>query len=409
MKKLLSLAGLLLGLLSSTIHAAVERHALVIGNSDYATAALKNPRNDATDMAAVFSELGYQIHRGKALFDLELAEFEFELSEFADQLPDNAIAVLYYAGHGVATESDNYLVPVAAELRYQEQLRTRAVSLRDTVALLSERNPDGLNVLLLDACRDSPLEKQFGRSLRKGLNRIGNLARGSFIGYAADHGQVAIDGDGRNGVYTGELLSAIREFPDLPIQLLHNRVAQRVYEKTESTDYPQLPVSEQKFIGEYCIGPCRSENEGSFALQLSPEDASVCFYNNNWLCGNNIKLPLGREYPVYATADGYSPFQGNARLDKDNQLLSLTFGENTTLSVAETVSIETSNADIRTSPIATTNSSVSNNAPVFEPKRKLSNAAYVAIGIAVLGALIAGSSSGGESADTFTLNVPDLP
>lgn len=245
--------------LTTNVALAVDRYAIVIGNSDYESAPLNNPRNDALDMADELVKLGYQLHRGKALLDLELGEFENELREFAFNLPRSAVAVVYFAGHGVATDADNYLIPKGANLVYQEQLKTRAVSLRDTVALLSERNRDGLNVFFLDACRDSPLDKQYVRGGQNGLNRIGDLAKGSFIGYAADKGQVAIDGLGRNGVYTGELLTALRNEPGMPIQLLHNRVAQRVYEKTSGTQYPQLPVSEQKFIGEYCIGACENE------------------------------------------------------------------------------------------------------------------------------------------------------
>lgn len=259
-------------LLGTSICLAADRHAIVIGNSDYKTAPLKNPRNDALDMAEELSNLGYKIHRGKALLDLNLGEFENEMYEFALSLPKNAIAVVYYAGHGIATNADNYLIPRDANLLYEEQLKTRAVSLRDTVALLNERNRDGLNVFFLDACRDSPLDSQYGRSMNRGLSRIGDLAKGSFIGYAADKGQIAIDGQGRNGVYTGELLRALRNEPSMPIQLLHNRVAQRVYEKTSGTSNPQLPVSEQKFIGEYCVGNCDNEILGQkLALGSDPK------------------------------------------------------------------------------------------------------------------------------------------
>lgn len=410
MKKTFSIFACLLFLVAGVANAQIERHALVIGNSDYASTPLVNPSNDATDVAAELSRLGYQLHRGKALLNLDLATFENELREFAFSLPNSAVAVVYYAGHGVATEVDNYLIPLGSRLVYQEQLKTRAVSLRDTVALLGDRNSDGLNVVLLDACRNSPLEKQFGRNLSQGLNRIGNLARGSFIGYAADEGQIAADGKGRNGAYTGELLTALRDFPGMPIQLLHNRVAQRVFEKTENTEYPQLPVSEQKFIGDYCIGPCQSELVGSFAVELTPPETSVCFYAENWLCGVNAKLPLGREYPVYATAEGYPTFEGRARLDEDGQVLKLNLGSENPLQVTApakiTQPVEQKELLLAQSPTTASDDPVK--------AKAVPKIAYIAIGALIIGALAAsggGGGGGGVDADpnTFTLNVPELP
>jgi len=410
-KKTFSMFACLFFLMSGAAKAQIERHALVIGNSDYESAPLVNPRNDATDIAAELSRLGYKLHRGKALLNLDLATFENELREFAFNLPKSAVAVVYYAGHGVATKVDNYLIPLGSRLVYEEQLKTRAVSLRDTVALLGDRNRDGLNVVLLDACRNSPLEKQYGRNLSQGLNRIGNLARGSFIGYAADEGQIATDGDGRNGVYTAELLTALRDFPGMPIQLLHNRVAQRVFEKTENTEYPQLPVSEQKFIGEYCIGPCQNELVGSFAVEITPPETSVCFYSDNWLCGVNAKLPLGREYPVYATAEGYPTFEGRARLDADGQVLKLNLGSDNPLQVMDAATT-VQPADEK-EPVLVQAPVDASDKPV--EAKAVPKIAYIAIGALILGALAAssGGGSGGGGGDTdpntFTLNVPELP
>lgn len=417
MKTLFTVVVGLLVFLSSSVQAAAERHAFVIGNSNYDNAPLKNPVNDATDMAAELTKLGYTLHRGEALLDLDLATFENELREFAFSLPKNAISLVYYAGHGISTNTDNYLIPIDAKLRYEEQLKTRAVSLRDTVALLNDRNREGLNVVLLDACRDSPLEKQFGRSLNQGLNRIGDLARGSFIGYSADEGQIAIDGRGRNGMYTGELLSALRESPGMPIQLLHNRVAKRVFEKTENTQYPQFPVSEQKFIGEYCIGPCADEQQGSFSLNVTPADAKVCFYQNDWKCGSNVKLPLGVEYPVYATAAGFDPFEGRARLESDGQVLQIEFGDPTSLKTSTIDRTATSTQAItqtKQQPVKTRIEAAEVSEASTSEASKIPTVAYVVAGALLVGALLAssGGSSGGGTTDgpgEFTINIPPLP
>ena len=237
----------------------VERHALVIGNSEYESQPLFNPANDATDMAAQLEVLGYKVHNGGPLLDLDRLGIERAVRAFAQQLPKNANALFYYAGHGMAVGKDNYLIPTNHNLEAEDQLPDRAVSLRSIIRVLKNANTDGLNVLLLDACRDNPLQNSY-RSTRAGLTRLEDIPRGVFVGYAADAGQLAEDGHGRNGTYTGELLNVMRERPDVIIELAHKDVAARVFEKTGGK---QFPVSENKVYGDWCFGNCKSDEAPS--------------------------------------------------------------------------------------------------------------------------------------------------
>lgn len=232
---------------------AVERHAFVVGNSNYGgDMSLINPVNDASDMAAELKNLGYQIYSGSPLFDLGRAEFEQQLSTFALQLPPDSVALVYYAGHGIGTRFDNYLLPVGASVVHEEFLPDRATSLRSIVNLLNVSNEGGFNIILLDACRDNPLGSS--RGLSRGLKTFGTVPRGTFIGYAAAEGQAADDGQGRrNGVYTGELIKALKTQPDQPIEIVHKGVSQRVLQITKDK---QFPVSDQRFVGEYCFAVC---------------------------------------------------------------------------------------------------------------------------------------------------------
>lgn len=257
--------------LFSSVAVAIERHALIIGNSAYAENALVNPVNDANDMAVQLQKMGYKIHGGAAALDLDRVGIESKLQAFARQLPKDAHALFYYAGHGMAVEQDNYLIPINHNLKFQEQLPDRTVSLRSIVNLLKNANPDGINVVLLDACRDNPLQRSF-RSTRAGLNRLNDFPRGVFIGYAADSGQVAADGYGRNGIYTGELLNVLREKPDIIVELAHKAVSARVFDKTNGR---QFPVSENKVYGNWCFGNCAAAivtttNEQKPAVEPSP-------------------------------------------------------------------------------------------------------------------------------------------
>jgi len=282
---------LLLGFFS-TLASAVERHALVIGNSNYQSNALTNPLNDAIDMATQLSQMGYKIHGGGPALDLDRVGIERAARAFAQQLPKDAHALFYYAGHGIATKTDNYLIPIKHQVEFQEQLPDRTVSLRSIVDLLKNANPGGINVVLLDACRDNPLSESY-RSTRTGLNRLNDIPRGVFIGYAADTGQVAEDGIGRNGTYTEELINVMRDQPNVIIEIAHKQVASRVYEKTRGK---QFPVSENKVYGNWCFGSC-SDPIVTSKSEFAPVDSSstvttpaISKRNTNrwWIIGGTV-------------------------------------------------------------------------------------------------------------------------
>jgi len=270
----LLIAAFLLLSVSSAGYAAdsvvVERHALVIGNSDYLSQPLLNPVNDATDMAQQLQTLGYKIHTGGPMLDLDRLGIERAVRAFAQQLPENANALFYYAGHGMSVGRDNYLIPTNHNLESEEQLPDRAVSLRSVIRVLKNANREGLNVVLLDACRDNPLQNNY-RSTRAGLTRLEDIPRGVFVGYAADAGQLAEDGDGRNGTYTGELLNVMREKPNVIIELAHKEVSARVFEKTGGK---QFPVSENKVFGDWCFGDCSSNAPSSTPAATVPAPAA---------------------------------------------------------------------------------------------------------------------------------------
>ena len=242
---------LFLSFCCSTIVFATERHALVIGNSNYAQGTLQNPLNDANDMATQLQSMGYIIHGGTAALDLDRLGIERTLDAFARQLPQGATAVFYYAGHGMGFENANYLIPVKHNIETEDDLPDRAVSLRRITSLLENANPNGVNIALLDSCRDNPLKRGY-RTTSKGLTKQ-DIPYGVFVGYAAGYGQVAEDGKGRNGTYTAELLNVLRERPGEIIEVAHKTVANRVIEKSNGK---QNPVFEGNVYGNWCFGVC---------------------------------------------------------------------------------------------------------------------------------------------------------
>ena len=182
------------------------RVALVVGNGAYAGAPLKNPANDARDVAEALKRLGFEV-LGPCL-DQSAEQMEESIQAFGRRLAaPGAAGVFYYAGHGVQANGRNYLVPVGVEIATESQLKYRAV---DVGMVLDEmagaRNP--VNLVILDACRDNPFSRGF-RSAAHGL-AVMDAPTGTVIAYATAPGSTAADGEGRNGVYTKNLVRRCR-------------------------------------------------------------------------------------------------------------------------------------------------------------------------------------------------------
>ena len=166
-KKLTFLAACLsIGLVSS----ANERVALVIGNAAYEhVPPLANPRNDAEDMTALLTRLGFAVTEGLDLTDTTM---EDRIRAFARRAKVAEVALLFYAGHGMQVGGVNYLVPVDARLADEADLDFEAVALD----LVLKSMGTGTNLVFLDACRDNPFARSWagtGRSaMGRGLTRV---------------------------------------------------------------------------------------------------------------------------------------------------------------------------------------------------------------------------------------------
>jgi hypothetical protein len=143
------------------------KYALVIGNGDYTgLTPLKNPVNDADDMAAVLQELGFAVEK---VVNGNLAQMEEAVSRLRDSLKTekDAYGFFFYAGHGVQSNGDNYLIPVNANIPSENYLRERALSVQIILDDLNDAR-NSLNVVVLDACRDNP----FGWGRGSGRGRV---------------------------------------------------------------------------------------------------------------------------------------------------------------------------------------------------------------------------------------------
>jgi formylglycine-generating enzyme required for sulfatase activity len=217
------------------------RVALVIGNADYHQfPLLKTTANDATDMAAKLRVLGFRIVGDKAHVNVDHEEMARLVQEFAKATQNGETALFYYAGHGAAFEGNDWLLPVNDQnIETADDLQGFALSANYILDRM-QRRAGGINILILDACRDSRLPGHNRSTLgTRGLEGLSNVARGSVVLYAASLNQAAEEGSGRNGVYTGVLLGLIDK-PGQPIDEIQRQSVQQVSALTSGKQVPSI-------------------------------------------------------------------------------------------------------------------------------------------------------------------------
>lgn len=182
-----------------------KRVALIIGNGDYtATAKLRNTINDAKAMTQTLKSLGFDV------IVVENGNYETiknAIYAFGDRIQDVDVSLFFYAGHGLEVDGVNYLVPVDADIQSHLDVRQKCIPLTGVTNTMEFANEEGLNMIILDACRNNPFPA--GKRGGAGLARV-NAPSGTLIAYATDPGSVASDGDGTNGLYTGELIKQLK-------------------------------------------------------------------------------------------------------------------------------------------------------------------------------------------------------
>jgi len=182
-----------------------ERVALVIGNANYVSSPLTNPTNDAKGMTELLRDAGFQVD---SVLDANQQKMRMAVDQFGKRIRDERVklAIFYYAGHGVQLDWRNYLIPVDARVRTPEDVRKQSVEVSDLLRYMQETKNRSF-LVVLDACRDNPFAGTY-QPMAKGLSQF-DAPVGSMIAFSTSPGNVALDGDGNNGLYTSHLL---REF-----------------------------------------------------------------------------------------------------------------------------------------------------------------------------------------------------
>jgi Caspase domain len=191
---------------ASPAHAEERRIALVVGNGAYANIRpLRNPVNDASVIRDTLTRLGFEViyreNVDKSGMERAVGAFSARLFEAGPE----GVGLFYFAGHGVQSGGENFLLPVDVSIQRETDLRLGALRAGDVLAQM-EGAGSAVKIVILDACRDNPFAESFrGMRNSQGLAMIGLGNTEFFVAYAATAGNVAEDGSGANSPYATAL------------------------------------------------------------------------------------------------------------------------------------------------------------------------------------------------------------
>jgi uncharacterized caspase-like protein len=218
---------------------AEKRIALIIGNSAYKNVArLQNPANDAAVVADMFRSAGFETVESR--LNLTVSELRKTLREFGNKSRDADVAVVYYAGHGIELDGNNYLIPVDATLETDADVLDETLPL-DRV-LFAVEPARHLRLVILDACRDNPFAKTMKRTIAsravgRGLAKVEPSSPNTMIAFAAKAGSTASDGDSKNSPFATALVNHLAK-PGLDLRKAFGFVRDDVLKATNNSQEP---------------------------------------------------------------------------------------------------------------------------------------------------------------------------
>ncbi|HEX8371550.1 MAG TPA: caspase family protein [Chthoniobacterales bacterium] len=252
--RLLPIVTFLVLLVGSVESLHARRIALVVGNARYETVVgkLRNTTNDAKAVAQTLRTLGFTVTEKH---DLTRDKLMRVVDDFRKTLPGAEIALFYYAGHGISVAGSNYLIPLksgfdpsgAEPATLRMLAETRLFNAEQVIADMSAAGAH-CNLMILDACRNTPLMRDTRSRSVTGSPGLVEMTppAGSLIAFATDAGRTAFDGDGRNGLYTEELLKNMCA-PGLTIEQVFKRTRAGVVARS---DGGQVPAEYSRLVGD---------------------------------------------------------------------------------------------------------------------------------------------------------------
>jgi hypothetical protein len=220
----------------------MKKIALIIGNATYPGNTLANPINDAVAINKQFKLLGIDTLQYS---DLTLIQFSEALKNFNDGLDNYEVGIFFFAGHGMQIDGENYLCAIDTDFRDENFAKHSSIPL-DLILDIVKKSKLYTKILILDACRTNPYERNFRSGFQRGLAPI-YAPIGTIIAFATSPGETALDGTGKNGAFTHALLQHISQ-QDLKIEELFKRTRNTLYAITRSK---QLSWEHTSLMGDF--------------------------------------------------------------------------------------------------------------------------------------------------------------
>src|SRR6201989_880768 len=218
--------------------AAGDRLALVIGNAKYpdADAPLKEPINDARDVADELKRDGFSVDVGENLTgDAMRRAFD----KLYGRIKPGSVALVFFSGCGIQSGRQSYMIPVDAQIWTEPDVRRDGFSLEKVLGEINSRGA-GVKIALIDASRRNPFERRF-RSFSAGLAPV-IAPNGTLVMYSAALSSVVADNGGDRSLFVRELLKEIR-VPDLTAEETLNRTRVGVTRASRSEQVPWISSS----------------------------------------------------------------------------------------------------------------------------------------------------------------------
>ncbi len=259
--------------LPTALPASGKRVALVVGIGQYTAAtSLPNPPNDARAVHQALTALGFE---SDLVVDSDRAGLERAIRRFSTRLEDAAVALFFYAGHGLQVGAKNYLLPTDVSLKHERDLRFEAIDLE--LVLDQMESARRINLVFLDACRDNPLARSLARNMGTRSAAVGTglaavqTGSGTLIAYATQPGNVAEDGVSRNSPFTAALLEHIKT-PGVEVRQMLTRVRASV---RQTTNGRQIPWDHSSLESDFYFIPVAATPRHSVAAPSAADPTQV--------------------------------------------------------------------------------------------------------------------------------------
>ena len=294
----------LLFLVGMSVCFGQSNSALIIANFAYEDAPLKTPKADALLIRDSLSSIGFEVTLRENLATQR--EFVDAIKDFTSRTENSEIRIIYYAGHAMAVDGSNFLMPTEESFNSLEDIEDYGVDVEKIVRYFDNQD-EGANILILDSCRDNPFAKSW--NLTRSSGSIGGLAKiaapaGSIIAFSTAYGDVASDGSGSNSPYA-ESLSNNLTTPNISIERVFALTRESVLNLTSNG---QKPIEESQLLGsEILLNPVstldnlRLDNLDAF-LDQNPSQFSDAFRqlllkheNDSVLCKSIVKTWVEKE------------------------------------------------------------------------------------------------------------------